>query len=119
MAVANTPVKGGVKTEQVFPGLSVLRKNKKMEVLYPEKKGKIGPALECSPAISADVFSGNSTSKICLTFFSGNSTSKMRLTFFSGNSTSKMRLTFRLAVTFGLAATTSAISVFLVLVLPK
>jgi hypothetical protein len=28
---------GGVKTERVFPGLSVLRKNKKMEVLYPEK----------------------------------------------------------------------------------
>ncbi len=27
---------GGVKTERVFPGLSVLRKNKKMEVLYPE-----------------------------------------------------------------------------------
>jgi hypothetical protein len=26
-----------VKTEQVFPGLSVLRKNNKMEVLYPEK----------------------------------------------------------------------------------
>jgi hypothetical protein len=75
---------GGVKTEQVFPGLSVLRKNNKMEVLSPEKwkyyprkngsaipgkikKGKIGPALERSPAISADVFSGNSTSKMCLT----------------------------------------------------
>ncbi len=29
---------GGVKTERVFPGLSVLRKNKKMEVLYPEKQ---------------------------------------------------------------------------------
>jgi hypothetical protein len=28
---------GGVKTERVFPGLSVLRKNKKMEVLFPEK----------------------------------------------------------------------------------
>ena len=28
---------GGVKTERVFPGLSVLRKNNKMEVLYPEK----------------------------------------------------------------------------------
>jgi hypothetical protein len=28
---------GGVKTEWVFPGLSVLRKNKKMEVLYLEK----------------------------------------------------------------------------------
>ena len=28
---------GGVKTEWVFPGLSVLRKNNKMEVLYPEK----------------------------------------------------------------------------------
>jgi hypothetical protein len=27
---------GGVKTERVFPGLSVLRKNKKIEVLYPE-----------------------------------------------------------------------------------
>jgi hypothetical protein len=27
---------GGVKTEWVFPGLSALRKNKKMEVLYPE-----------------------------------------------------------------------------------
>jgi len=54
---------GGVKTERVFPGLSVLRKNNKMEVLFPEKwkyyprkngstipgkikikKGKIGPA---------------------------------------------------------------------------
>ena len=35
---------GGVKTERVFPGLSVLRKNKKMEVLYPEKKANIGPA---------------------------------------------------------------------------
>jgi hypothetical protein len=43
------------------------------------KKGKIGPVLERSPAISADVFSGNSTSK--------------------------MRLTFRLAATFGLAVT--------------
>jgi hypothetical protein len=82
---------GGVKTERVFPGLSVLRKNNKMEVLSPEKwkyyprknknkKGKIRPALERSPAISADVFSGNSTSKMRLTFFSGNSTSKMRLT---------------------------------------
>jgi hypothetical protein len=30
-------IRGGVKTERVFPGLSVLRKNKKMEVLYPEK----------------------------------------------------------------------------------
>ncbi len=133
---------GGVKTERGFPGLSVLRKNNKMEVLSPEKwkyyprkikikKGKIGPALERSPAISADVFSGNSTSKMLLTFFSGNSTSKMRLPFFSGNSTSKMRLTFfsgnstskmrltffsrnstskmrltfRLAATFGLEAT--------------
>ncbi len=28
---------GGVKTERVFPGLSVLRKNNKMEVLSPEK----------------------------------------------------------------------------------
>jgi hypothetical protein len=28
---------GGVKTEWVFPGLSVLRKNNKMEVLSPEK----------------------------------------------------------------------------------
>jgi hypothetical protein len=28
---------GGVKTEWVFPGLSVLRKNNKMEVLYQEK----------------------------------------------------------------------------------
>jgi hypothetical protein len=44
---------GGVKTERFFPGLSVLQKNKKMEVLSPErwkyyprknKKGKIGPA---------------------------------------------------------------------------
>jgi hypothetical protein len=30
-------VMGGVKTERVFPGLSVLRKNNKMEVLSPEK----------------------------------------------------------------------------------
>ncbi len=30
-------LKGGVKTERVFPGLSVLRKNNKMEVLSPEK----------------------------------------------------------------------------------
>jgi hypothetical protein len=41
--------RGGVKTERVFPGLSVVRKNNKMEVLSPEKekrkKGKIGPAL--------------------------------------------------------------------------
>ena len=29
--------RGGVKTERVFPGLSVLRKNNKMEVLSPEK----------------------------------------------------------------------------------
>jgi hypothetical protein len=28
---------GGVKTERVFPGLSVLWKNNKMEVLSPEK----------------------------------------------------------------------------------
>jgi len=28
---------GGVKTERVFPGISVLRKNNKMEVLSPEK----------------------------------------------------------------------------------
>jgi hypothetical protein len=28
---------GGVKTERVFPGLSVLRKNKNLEVLFPEK----------------------------------------------------------------------------------
>jgi hypothetical protein len=30
-------IRGRVKTERVFPGLSVLRKNNKMEVLYPEK----------------------------------------------------------------------------------
>ncbi len=30
-------IQGGVKTERVFPGLSVLRKNNKMEVLSPEK----------------------------------------------------------------------------------
>ncbi len=34
--VTNALEGGGVKTERVFPGLSVLRKNKKMEVLYPE-----------------------------------------------------------------------------------
>jgi hypothetical protein len=33
----NSRFLGGVKTEQVFPGLSVLRKNNKMEVLSPEK----------------------------------------------------------------------------------
>jgi len=29
--------RGGVKTERVFPGLSVLRKNNNLEVLFPEK----------------------------------------------------------------------------------
>jgi hypothetical protein len=55
---------GGVKTERVFPGLSVLRKNKKMEVLYPEnyKKVKLGQR-ERSPVISVR-FSRFSTSKI-------------------------------------------------------
>ncbi len=33
----NAIIVGGVKTERVFPGLSVLRKNNKMEVLSPEK----------------------------------------------------------------------------------
>jgi len=32
-----TLIDSGVKTERVFPGLSVVRKNNKMEVLYPEK----------------------------------------------------------------------------------
>jgi hypothetical protein len=53
LAFSNQLFTGGVKTERVFPGLSVLRKNKKMEVLYPEKKVKIGPMLERSPAIRA------------------------------------------------------------------
>jgi hypothetical protein len=36
---------GGVKTERVFPGLSVLRKNKKMKYCTRKiKKGEIGPA---------------------------------------------------------------------------
>jgi hypothetical protein len=39
--LTNSPISlcymGGVKTERVFPGLSVLQKNNKMEVLYPEK----------------------------------------------------------------------------------
>ena len=99
---------GRVKTERVFPGLSVLRKNNKMEVLSPEKwkyysrknknkKGKIGPTLERSPAISAEVFSGNSTSKMRLTrgdIFPGTVLPKcawLEATFFSGNSTSKTR----------------------------
>jgi hypothetical protein len=38
-----TGFKGGVKTERVFPGLSVLRKNNKMEVLSPEKMEVLSP----------------------------------------------------------------------------
>ncbi len=33
---------GGVKTQQVFPWLSVLRKNKKKEMLFTEKKLSVG-----------------------------------------------------------------------------
>jgi hypothetical protein len=87
-----------------------------MEVLSPEKwkyyprkngstiprkikKGKIGPALERSPAISAisaDGFSGNSTSKMRCgdggRFFREQYfQNAVRRRFFSGNSTSKMR----------------------------
>ncbi len=57
---------GGVKTERVFPGLSVLRKNKKMEVLYPENFKRWNWASAGALARDKPVFPGTVLPKCIL-----------------------------------------------------